>query len=116
MQLDLEILQGGTFILPLTWQDSTKQPIDITGRSARMQIRESYSSATVLLELTDLNDRIILGTTNGSITLKLTALETEALDWSYGVYDLELYYDNSGEEHVDKIIRGDVIVIPEATK
>ena len=116
MSFDLEIYQGGTYTLPLIWQDSNKTPIDITGRLARMQVRSSHADTTVLLELTTENDRIILGGIYGTIKLALTAAETEAITWTFGVYDLELYYDDSGTEVVDKILYGNITIIPEVTR
>ena len=116
MSYDLEIFQGGTFTLPLVWQDSTKNPIDITGRGARMQVRSTYDSDTVLLELTDINSKIVLGGAAGTIALKLTAAETSLIDWTFAVYDLELFYDDSGTEVVDKIIWGNITVVQGVTR
>ena len=116
--VDLEINQGATFKFPLLWQDTQKppQPIDITGRNARMHIRQDIADTSTLLELTDANGRIILGGAAGTIEIKLTAAETSAITWDYGVYDLELYYDDAGEEVVDKLIRGNISVIKEVTR
>lgn len=116
MNLDLEISQGDTFILPLIWQDASKVPIDITGRQARMHIRSYIGEEDYLLELTTENGRIQLGGIDGTVNLKLTAYETAQVTWDSGVYDLELYYDDSGEEHVEKLIRGSISVIKEVTR
>ena len=116
LQYDLEIEQGGTFTLPLVWQNSSKQAIDITGRSARMHVRASHDSSVILVELTDANSRITLGGVAGTIVPKLTAEETATITWISAVYDLELFYDDSGVEVVDKIIRGNITVIPEVTR
>ena len=116
MSFDLEIHQGGTYNLPLIWQDSSKTPIDISGRQARMHVRATHSDDAILLELTTENGRIVLGGVDGTITLALTASETAVLTLTFGVYDLELYYDDSGTEVVDKIIWGNVTVIPEVTR
>jgi len=116
MSYDLEISQGGTFILPLIWQDSSRTPIDITGRSARMHIRPIISSPIVLIELTSENGRIAVGGAAGNITLTLTAEETSLIDWTFAVYDLEIYYDDSGTEVVNKIINGNITVVQEVTR
>ncbi len=116
MPYDLEINQGGTFTLTLIWQDSNKTAIDISGRSARMHIRATHSSPVVLVELTSDNNRITLGGATGTILLTLTAEETSLIDWTFAVYDLELFYDDSGTEIVDKIIGGNITVVQEVTK
>jgi len=116
MSYDLEIEQGGTFVLPLIWQDSTKTPVNITGRSARMHIRSTKDSPIVLVELTSDNGRIALGGVAGTIILTLTAEETSLIDWTFAVYDLELFYDDAGTEVVNKIIGGSITVVQEVTK
>ena len=116
MAYDLEIEQGGTYTLPLVWQDSTKSPIDITGRHARMHIRSTREANIILVELTSDNGRITLGGATGSIVVKLTAEETSLIDWTFAVYDLELFYDDSGVEVVNKIIGGNITVLQEVTR
>lgn len=67
-----------------------RQPTDLAGYTARMQIRESLDSATVLLALTTENSRIALDNTLKTITLTINATDTAAIAWASGVYDLEM--------------------------
>jgi len=54
------IEQGATFLKVLSWYDkSTGVPIDVSTASLRMQIRDTVESATVLIELSTGNGRII---------------------------------------------------------
>lgn len=93
-QLDIVIEQGTTFQKKLTWVDNQVPavPIDITGYTARMQLREEVESTSFILELTDGNGRIIIGGANGEIDLLVDCADTEALgsDITSGVYDLEV--------------------------
>lgn len=66
------------------------QPVDLAGYIARMHVREAIDSATILLELTTANFRILLDNTLKTITLVLTAAITAAITWESAVYDLEL--------------------------
>lgn len=116
-KLDMEIVQGATFLVNLEWQTATNTPIDLSGYSARMQIRSEHSSSNVLIELTTANGRIALNTpTTGGIQLKITAADAEAISWSSGVYDLELIHTVGAEQVVDNILYGNVTVRKNVTR
>ena len=70
-------------------------PIDLTGYTARMQIRQTAESSTFLAELTNANGGITLGGTAGTVTIVMTAAVTAALTAGRAVYDLELVPPNS---------------------
>jgi hypothetical protein len=111
-EYDITIEQGSGFALPLIYEAPEGSPVNFTGATARMHVREKYSSVEKLIELTTANGRITLGA-NGSITLSLTAAETAALTFSRGVYDLEIV-PASGQPY--KIIKGNVFLKREVTR
>lgn len=91
---DLKIEQGATYRLPFQWcaknSDGTVgDPHDITGWTARMQIREKIASEDFMVEATSDNGMLVLGGVDGRITIQLTSDATMALVKN-GVYDLEL--------------------------
>lgn len=88
-------------------------PYELVGYTARMQVRPSYTSDTILLELTTTNGRIIIDEPNKTIELRVDAADTEALTWKYGVYDLEMV---SPAAYVVQLLRGNINVKNEATK
>jgi hypothetical protein len=88
-------------------------PVDLAGFSARMQIRQSLTATTFLLELTTVNGRIALDNALKTITLTVSAVDTAALTWKTGVYDLELV---SPGGVVTQLLSGTVMVTEEATK
>lgn len=104
--------QGATFERVFTFynQDGTT-PFDLTGYSARMQIRRDIDATTTLLDLTTENGRIALGGAEGTITLTLTPGETAALT-DDGVYDLEI----STAEAVYRVLKGAFRLDPEVTR
>jgi hypothetical protein len=113
-KLPITILQGETFAFPMVWKAGDPAlPVDVTGCSARMQVRSVVGSADVLLELTTANGRIELGDTDGAITLNLSAEETAALAWRNGVYDLEVVHADS---RVRRLLEGSIKVKPEVTR
>ena len=65
-------------------------PVNLTGYTARMQIRPTVDSATVLTTLTTENGGITINTVDASITLNISATETAAYTWQTAVYGLEL--------------------------
>ena len=109
---DLFIEQGAAFTKQFIWKDSTGTPVNLTTYSARMQIRPSVSSDTILVELTTANGRIALGGAAGTITLNLGATVTDALTRG-GVYDLELYQT---ADAVTRFAEGSVEVSKEVTR
>lgn len=91
-------------------------PIDLTGYTARMQIRPDYASTTVLVELTTENARITITPAAGTIALYISDTDTSALAFADApaVYDLELVPPAPGD--VIRLLRGTVTLSPEVTK
>lgn len=87
-----------------------KPPVDLTGATARMQIRAGLGGA-VLLELTTENGGLAI-TGPGTLTRTLSATETAALTWTDGVYDLEVEY---ADGTVQRYLQGAVTVSREVT-
>ncbi len=88
---------------------------DLTGYSARMQVRKYVESATPIVELLSSNvdsKRITLGGTAGTIELFMRAEDTRAITQS-GYYDLEII---SPSNEVDRIIEGTFTLSPEVTR
>lgn len=105
--------QGATFSRVLTWKDSTGAAVDLTGYTARMQIRPEASSSTTTLSLTTENSRIALGGSAGTITLTIAATDTAGITAGNYVYDLELV---SGAGIVTRLVMGAYTVRPEVTR
>jgi hypothetical protein len=104
--------QGTTFSKQLSYLINS-QPVDLTGYIARMQVREKHSSPNTILNLTVDNGGISVGECQGSITIYVSAEQTESLVPKKYVYDLEIA---SSENMVYRIIEGDFIVTPEVTR
>lgn len=109
----LKIEQGETFNPVLTWKDETGTAVNVTGYTARMQIRKTAEASAFLLECTTENGRIALGGAAGTITFSVSAADTAALPSGTFRYDLELI---SGGGIVTKLLKGDVVVAQEVTR
>ena len=90
-------------------------PVDLTGYTARLQVRKDYAGDTVL-DLTT-GSGITLGGAAGTIAIHLTAADSANLPVMSGVYDLELYARTAGGESTeDKILYGSFTINQEVTR
>jgi hypothetical protein len=111
-QYNFVIKQGATFDKTLTWYDSKGCPIDVTGYTAAMQLRDKPGGATLHLNLSSVNGGIIVGTTDGIIRLFATDIATSALNFNTAAYDLEL---KSPAGAVTRLLEGSVTLSREVT-
>lgn len=102
--------QGSVFTLNLKYQDPNKNPINLSGQTARMQFRRRYDTAAVLTLTTENGGLVITGPT-GNILITITDEQAETLESGFYVYDLEL--NNAGV--IDRLIQGQVTVSPQVT-
>ena len=111
---NLKIEQGATFSSPITWAAGDPAvPVNLTGCTARLQIRKKIEDIVVLLELTTENGGITLGGVTGVITLRVSAVATAAIQWVTGVYDLEIVFAGGV---VRRLLSGAVSVSKEVTR
>ena len=68
-KLDIYIEQGATFTLGLVWKDANTDPIDLTGYTARMQLRSNVAEETPLMSITSEDNEITLGGSSGTISI-----------------------------------------------
>lgn len=87
----LVIEQAGTFSDFFTWLDADRRQINLTGYTAKMQIRESQAlDATLILELSTANGRIVLGGVTGTVAIEISDEDAALLTFTEGYYDLKL--------------------------
>ena len=101
--------QGSTFNREVTVQENN-QALNLTGYSARMQMRSTHDSSTIALTFTC---TIASPATQGQINLIATATQTAAVEEAIYVYDLEI---ESSAGSVTRILEGQVTVTPEVTR
>lgn len=103
--------QGATFAKQLTYAIDD-QPVDLTTYTARMQVREKYTSKTVAVNLTTENGGIELGGDEGTINIYISDEDTSAISAKDYVYDIELI----ASSEVYRLLEGKFIVTPEVTR
>lgn len=104
------IEQGTTFSRTFTWKDSSNTAINLTGYSAKLQIKDSKGS--VLVALTN-GAGITLGGSAGTIAVRIDATTTTGFTFSSAKYDLKLT-DASGSP--TRLLEGVVILDSEVTQ
>ena len=109
---NIKLDQGSDYALSITYKDPTGNVVDLSGYTARMHVRQTYSTPSTIITLTTENGRIELGGANGTINLSIDAANTANLPISNAVYDLELV----GGSSVNRLIEGKFVVNPEVTR
>lgn len=103
--------QGTTLLKQFTYTiDSV--PVDLTTYTARMQVRERYTSKSAIVNLNTENGGIVVGGENGTIEIYLSDEITSLMPAKDYVYDLELV----SSSNVYRLIEGKFIVTPEVTR
>lgn len=88
------------------------QPMDLTGMTARMQIRPSLTSTTIIDTYTTEIGTIAIDNTLKTITINVPATTTADYTFSTGVYSLELISGST----VYQIITGTISLVAEITR
>jgi len=110
--------QGTTFsrTLELKYPDEVDPTIyhtyDLSGFTARMQVRRTIESTSVIITLTTENGGIYIQGLDGRISILMSPEQTAALA-SSGVYDLEIISD---DDVVSRVIQGAFTLSKEVTR
>lgn len=105
--------KGATYRHSLFWKDSNNLPIDLTGCTARIQVRDSIDSPDVIIELSTTNNRITIDPLLGRIDLYISATDTSNLVGVSGVYDMEIHF-TTGD--IVRLIEGRLTFKAEVTR
>ena len=100
---NLFIDKGSTFKFTIDLEKNTGSALDLTGYTARGQLRKSYTSTTA----TDFT--ITIDVANTELDVSLTATQTNALKAGRYVYDIEIE-DNGSPAEVTRVLEGQITV------
>lgn len=107
----LLIEQYATFRWSFIWQTKAGKAIDLTGWSAKMDIKNAKGDTVALFELSTANGRILFGP-KGLVTLFITKEDTGTIDFEKAVYDLVFLAPNGDAK---RMFEGIVSVSPGCT-
>lgn len=105
-------MQGTTFTLSPEWLINNL-PVDITGYSAQMQVRQFTDSVSPLTTASTANGKIVLNGALGKINITLAATETATFPVNNYIYSLQL---TSPGGIVTELLNGNFIVSPSAVQ
>jgi hypothetical protein len=109
----ISVDQGSTYRRTITWKAGTPAvPVDLTGCTAMLQMREKIESPAVLYELISPTG-IVLGDAAGTVELVIPAEDSSLWSWRAAVYDLEITFPDTS---VRRLLSGSVSVSPEVTR
>jgi hypothetical protein len=108
---NLTIEQKATFCKRLTYKDKSKKPVNLTGFSAHMQVRDA--SGALIVDLSTTNGSIALGGILGTIDLTIAASDTTTMTFASALYDLTLI---SPSGTVTRLLQGKVTLSPGQTE
>ena len=118
-QVNIEIDKGSTFRAYIIINDvddqGVKTPKDLTGYTARMQIRSAIDSDTVLHTMTTENGGFSITALDGRIDFYISDTDSTAFDFEDAVYDFEAI-DSGDTGDVVRYIYGDVKAFDEVTR
>lgn len=113
---DFETGQGETFTTVVTWEigpdADNMEPVDITGYTARMQLRKKHNSPDAAISLTD-EDGLELGGAAGTVAVTIAAALSSAIAPIKYVYDIEL---EAPDGAVKRLLAGTLTFTPEVSK
>lgn len=108
---DIFVDQGANFSKKIPVKNRNGLPVDITGFSARGQIRKHWSSKTSISFLTKIEDP-----TSGEVYIGLNAAQTKGLKPGRFMYDIELYNEVNDVENIIRLLEGQITVVPRITQ
>ena len=99
---NISVVNGTTFHISPVWKVDNL-PVDLTGYSANMQVRDVSNS--LIVELSTSNGKASINGPLGQTTLTLTATQTSAANLPAGNYNYALNLTSSGNT-VYQILQG----------
>lgn len=112
--------QGATFTRQVQYLDGSGLPVDLTNYAARMQIRPTVGSTTVLVNLTTTvgadGSGIIITAPSGTLDITISATSSSMLSFNEAVFDLEIYSGSGVSVYVKRLLEGGVKMSKEVTR
>jgi hypothetical protein len=124
------IEQGTTHTFRVDYKDSNNEPVDLTGFTARMQIRNAPKGSTLHASLTNATSSCGTGlyltpeingipypASSGSIEVVISAVSSSAFNFDQASYDLEVVHTDPITfcETVTRVLQGKIKLSKEVT-
>jgi hypothetical protein len=98
VQKNFEVDQNTTFSFEVQYtQEDEVTPINLTGSSAKMQVRDTTTGSKLAFTLTSPSGGIIIDGPTGTLSIKCTPTQTSKLFYPKSVYDIMLIDSNGNK-------------------
>ena len=95
---NFEVDQNATFTFEVQYTlDDETTPIDITGASAKMQVRDTQGGSKLAFTLTSPSGGIVIDGPTGTVSIKMTPTQTNKLFYPKSAYDI-MMIDSNGNK------------------
>lgn len=111
-RFNIRLYQGDTWAIAPKWKIGSTY-VDVTGYSAKMQVRQAVTSSTVITELSTANGRITVVPSRGQFAITLPAADTAVLPAGNYIYDLEATSATGAET---TLLQGGFTVVAQVTQ
>jgi hypothetical protein len=96
-QKNFEVDQNATFSFIVEYKDENDNAIDLSGASAKMQVRDTKGGSKLAVTLTSPSGGITLDGPNGKLTVKMTPTQTSKIFYPKSSYDV-MVVDSNGNK------------------
>ena len=97
-QKNFEVDQNATFTFQVEYtQEDGVTPIDLTGASAKMQVRDTKGGSKLAVSLTSPSNGITIDGPNGTLNIIMTPTQTNKLFYPKSSYDV-MVIDSNGNK------------------
>jgi uncharacterized protein YndB with AHSA1/START domain len=96
-QKNFEVDQNATFSFVVEYKDDNGNAIDLTGASAKMQVRDVKGGTKLAVTLTSPSGGIVINGLLGKVTVTLTPTQTNKLFYPKSVYDIMVVDSNANK-------------------
>jgi hypothetical protein len=96
-QKNFEVDQNATFSFIVEYKDENDDAIDLTGASAKMQVRDTKGGNKLAVTLTSPSGGITIDGPNGKLTVRMTPTQTSKIFYPKSSYDV-MVVDSNGNK------------------
>ena len=96
-QKNFEVDQNATFSFVVEYKDDNGNAIDLTGASAKMQVRDVKGGTKLAVTLTSPSGGIVINGSLGKLTVTLTPTQTNKIFYPKSSYDV-MVIDSNGNK------------------
>jgi hypothetical protein len=98
VQKNFEVDQNATFTFEVQYTEEDEvTPIDLTGATAKMQVRDTKGGSKLAFTLTSPSGGITIDGPNGKLTIKITPTQTNKMFYPKSSYDIMVVDSNSNK-------------------